>query len=470
MLEKSVRLVGGRFGSMRIRLFPDTLTAKVIALFWRDHGPDCAVIVAGVVIVVSELSLSETPSVFPPTRGALFTLYLAVLVTGMAQALVFVLIPLIGRELKLHELVLELPVLAWRWQPRELAITALTALTSMVFSLAAPWWGRLSDRWGRRRVLIVGMLGYSGGTLLFNGVAEAAGAGLLGGAFLYGALALARMAYASLMAGSAPASAAYIADVTNAAQRAAGIGRLNAATQIGALLGPMITACAAISLLAPMYVYAALSALAALLVWRWLPESGARVAREQAQAHLRFWDRRYRRLLLIGFAMCAVMGMAQSTLVFYFQDVLRLDTLAAASRFSGAMMVSAAAMVFAQLVLAQRCGWSSMRLLQIGLPLALLSYLLLASAASLPQLWAAMAAFGLGMGLCLPGFGASASLTVGSTEQGAMAGIVSATIGWGFLAGPLLGGFIYAQNHSLTYWCAAAVMVLLTVVAWRERA
>lgn len=404
-------------------------------------------------------------------RGALSVLYLAVLVAGMAQALVFVLIPLVGRELKLHELVLELPALNLRWQPRELAITALTALTSMVFSLAAPFWGRCSDRWGRRRVLLVGLAGYSGGTLLFNVVAEAARIGLIGGALLYGALALSRVAYALMMAGSAPASSAYMADITSPAQRASGIGRLNAATQFGALLGPLITACAAVSLLAPMYIYAAIAALVAILVWRFLPDSTVRLMHGEApRARLRFWDTRYRRLLLIGFTLCAMMGMVQSTLVFYFQDVLGLDTLTVAARFSGAMMLSSAAMVFAQLVLAQRFAWSPLRLLQVGLPLALASYFLLAGASGLTQLYLAMALFGTGMGLCLPGFGASTSLTVGAAEQGAMAGITAATIGWGFLAGPLLGGLLYSHQPSLTYWCAALVLVPLTLVVWRETA
>lgn len=397
-------------------------------------------------------------------------LYFAVLVSGMAQALVFVLIPLVGRELKLHELVVEWPALGFRWQPREMAITALTALTSMVFSLAAPFWGRLSDRWGRCRVLLIGVAGYGGGTLLFNGVVEAAQLGLLSGAALYAALALARAAYAGLMAGSAPASSAYMADITNAAGRAAGIGRLNAATQIGALLGPLLTTYAAVSLLAPMYIYAALSLLTALLVWWLLPDSGAHAPREAPRARLRFADPRYRRLLLIGFTLCAMMGTAQSTLVFYFQDILHLDTRAAAARFSIAIMISSGAMVFAQLVVAQRFGWGPLRLLQVGTPLTLLGYLLLASADALPQLWLAMALFGLGMGLCLPGFGASTSVTVGPDEQGAMAGIVSATIGWGFLLGPLLGGFLYAQRPSLTYWCAALVLAPLSFFVWRERA
>lgn len=419
------------------------------------------------------------PSLSPPAAAAplppaqnrtgMAVLYLAMLVCGMAQALVFILIPLVGRELKLHELVFTLPALGLNWQPRELAITALTALTSVIFSVFAPIWGRLSDRWGRRSVLIIGMLGYGIGSLLFNLVAELALAGLLGGVVLYGALALARAIYAALMAGATPTGSAYIADITNPAQRAGGIGKLNAATQFGGMLGPLVTAFAAVSLLAPLYIYAGITALAALLLWRFLPESAPRISHHKPRARLGYNDRRYRHLLVVGFVMCAMMGEVQSTLVFYFQDTLQLDTMTTAARFSVAMMISSFAMVFAQLIVVQRFGWSSLRLLQIGVPVTLLADLLLANAGGLYTLWCAMALFGLGMGLCLPGFAAITSLTVGPAEQGALAGIMSGTIGWGFLFGPLLGGYLYGQHHTLPYWCAALVLLPLSVVVWRQK-
>ncbi len=404
-----------------------------------------------------------------PGRAGIAVLYTAIMASGMAQALVFILIPLVGRELKLNELTVDIPLLHILWQPHELVITALTALTSVIYSIATPVWGRLSDRWGRRRVIVVGLLGYCVGTLAFNGIVELGLRGVVTGFGLYLALALSRVVYATTMAGLTPASSAYIADITTPAQRMGGLGKLNAANQIGAMIGPVLTVTASISLLTPMYIYAFITVLMALLTWRFLPETAVRIEHHEPRAHLRFMDPRYRQLLAVGFIMCAMMGMAQSTLVFYFQDTLHLSTQDAVKRYSVASVITASAMVLTQLVVVQRLGFGPLRLLRVGLPIAFVSYLLLASATSLIQLWSAMALFGLGMGMCLPGFGASASLRVGPSEQGALAGISGATVGWGFLFGPLIGGFLYGQQHTLPYWCAASIMAPLSIFVWRQR-
>ncbi|HUH36873.1 MAG TPA: MFS transporter, partial [Spongiibacteraceae bacterium] len=169
------------------------------------------------------------------SRGAGITLYLTMVAIGMGQSVVFAIIPMLGRELALDEIVLRLPWLGIEWQPRELAITSLSALTALIFSLVAPFWGRRSDLWGRKRVMMIGLVGYAIGTVLFNAVAwlglrEA----LLGGA-LFAALMVTRVIHASIMSATQPATSAYVADNTTADSRTAGLGKLQAANQIGVM-------------------------------------------------------------------------------------------------------------------------------------------------------------------------------------------------------------------------------------------
>ena len=59
--------------------------------------------------------------------------------------------------------------------------------------LATPIWGRLSDQWGRKRVILVGLFGFSAGTVLFNSVLYAGLAGALTGWMLFLALVAARV-------------------------------------------------------------------------------------------------------------------------------------------------------------------------------------------------------------------------------------------------------------------------------------
>jgi len=400
-----------------------------------------------------------------PARPAPLVLYLSMVAVGMGQTVVFAILPMLGRELGLQELVLPLPG-GGGWQPRELAITAMSALTALTFSLVAPFWGRRADQWGRRRIMMLGMVGYSVGTLLFNGVAWLGLAGLLGGGLLYGLLVLMRVVHASVMSATHPAASAYMVDITSVAQRTRGMGKLAAANQIGVMLGPALAWFAFISLLAPLYIQAAMTLLVGLVIVWLLPESRSQQGQQEPGARLSYLDPRFRHFLFIGLLLYTMMGMAQQTLGFYFQDRLGLDRVAAAQRLSLAMMVSSAAMLLSQLGVVQRLGWGPISLLRAGVPLTMVGYGLMAAAATEQQLWLAMALFGLGMGMSAPGFAASSTLTVQTSEQGALAGLTGAVAGFGFLLGPLLGGYVYRFDPSFPYWLAAVLMLPLAIALW----
>ncbi len=109
-------------------------------------------------------------------RQQLAVLILALMATGMGQSLVFAILAPLGREVHL----------------RELQITSIIAVSALIFGLAAPRWGRTSDRIGRKPVIITGLVGYAVGTVCFASVFYAGLAGLLGGAALYGVLMVTR--------------------------------------------------------------------------------------------------------------------------------------------------------------------------------------------------------------------------------------------------------------------------------------
>jgi MFS transporter, DHA1 family, multidrug resistance protein len=411
--------------------------------------------------------VSETSSTLDRSRVPF--LYLAMVMSGMGASLAFAIVPLVGRELHLHELVISLPALGIEWQPRELLINALSAMTALITAMTAPIWGRASDRMGRRRVIIIGLVGYSAGLLLFNVAAELGRAAILSGLGLYFALIVSRVVYASIMSAVGPAAAAYMADITTPAQRAAGVGRLNSANQIGVMMGPALIFFAFISLLAPIYLLAGLMGLMAFLIWWLLPEGAPRLTHTQPSVRLGFFDKRYRRFMLTGMTIYAMIGLAQPTLAFYFQDKLHLDNVTTAQRYSLAMMISSGAMVFTQLGFVQRIRWSPLQLLKLGLPVTAFGYALMALATDIEHLWLAMACFGAGMGITVPAFNAGASLSVGPHEQGALAGLLGSSASLGYLFGPLIGGYLYGVAPALPFWGAAVALLPLTVFIWLQR-
>lgn len=386
---------------------------------------------------------------------SLLPLYLAVIAVGMGQTVVFAMIPMLGRELGLDQIALHWPGSDQSWVLGELGITALSACTAFVFFICTPRWGRISDRWGRKPVIIIGLLGYSIGTLMFNAIAELGLRGVTAGFALFIALLLSRVLHASLMSASHPAASAYMVDITSDTERTAGIGRLAACNQIGTLIGPSLAGFAVISLLTPLYIQAALMAALAVLVAVALLATPVQPAGTTARRPLRFFDRRYAAYITIGITLFSMLGMVQQTLGFYFQDILGLSPVAAAQQFSMAMVVSAAATLLAQFGIVQRYRGPATGLLLIGVPLTFCGYACLALASQQWMLIVGMALFGMGMGLTGPGYTAAATLTVTPSEQGNLAGLLAASGGLGFVIGPLLGGLLYGIAPSLPYTVAA---------------
>lgn len=394
------------------------------------------------------------------SQRQLFALYFSMMATGMGQTVVFAIIPMLGRELQLDELVFNVPLLG-TFAPKEMLITSLTSFAALTFFIAAPFWGRRSDLIGRKPVIIIGLLGYTAGAFLFNGAAHAGLAGVLSAWVVYLLLMLSRVAQVLLMSAIPPGTTAYMIDVTTVDNRIKGVGRLAAASQIGTMLGPALAYFAIISLLAPLYLQAMLTFIGALMVWKMLPDSGLDISTPRQRKKLRFFDSRYRVYLCLGLVMYTMMGMVQQTLGFYFQDTLQLSSVEAAQLFSVAMVVSSTSMLFSQLVIVQRLSVHPLSLLKIGLPFVVAGYLFLANAQSLAPLLMGMGFFGFGMGMATPGFNVTASLTVKSDEQGGLAGLAASAPGMGFVIGPLIGGYVYSIAPSATYWVAGLTLIPL---------
>ncbi|MDA1076945.1 MAG: MFS transporter, partial [Proteobacteria bacterium] len=138
------------------------------------------------------------------------TLLASLVCVGMGHTVLFAVLAPLGRDMGLGEF----------------QINSIIAASSLTVFLTSPMWGRVSDQWGRKRVMLVGLFGFVFGTVLFNSVLYVGSAGLLLGLPLFLGLVVSRVMHASVMSATMPASNAYMADITDVSTRTKGMGAL----------------------------------------------------------------------------------------------------------------------------------------------------------------------------------------------------------------------------------------------------
>ena len=392
-------------------------------------------------------------------RYARTILLLSLVSVGFGFTVLFAILGPLGREVGMSEL----------------QISSIIAASSLVVFLASPRWGRLSDRWGRKRVMVIGLFGYACGNLLFASVFHLTLVGALLPLAGYLLLMLTRVMHASVMSAIMPASSAYMADITSVATRTKGMGAVGAANNFGSILGPALGGLlAGITLLTPLWVASGVALTTAIFVIFLLPDIPKAVPASDLPAagrasKLSYFDPRILPYIVVGALMFMGMALVQQTLAFRFQDVLGLTAVETAQTFGIAMGCSAAASLASQIGLMQRMSLTPFQWLRIALPVLAIAFACLAMADSQSMLMIAMVLQGAAMGLAGPAFMAGASLAVEPHEQGAVAGIAGSCGPLGFTVGPLIGGFFYQISPDLPYWFTFAIYLPLLGFVMRQR-
>lgn len=373
---------------------------------------------------------------------------------GIGQSVLFAVLPPAARDVGIS--------------PFRVSLIFVVSATIWVF--VSPWWGRQSDVWGRRPVILTGLLGFSLSMALLATSVHVALAGLLPVALAWPLMIASRSVFALLGSGTGPAAQAYIADRTDVAERPAAVAFLTSGFAIGQTVGPALGAALATwGVLAPLYLSAAMATLSALAVGLWLPEERrGRAAQRDRRPRLKARDPRVLPFVLIAAALQAVRATTTMTLAFLLQDRLGLDTTEAVQYAGAGFTALAVAGLATQLWAVQRLRPTARRMILLGLPLLAIAFVLFCVAGSAALHVVALVVLGVGLALVRPGCAAGASISVTPEEQGAAAGLLNGIAVVGNIFGPMIGTRLYEIAPVLPYGFNLALVLAAMVYALRH--
>jgi len=374
-------------------------------------------------------------------RSALGILFLVVFIDLLGFGMVIPVMPLYAEELG---------------APKAWIGLLLTGYSAMQF-VFAPIWGRLSDRLGRRPMLLASIAMTAVG---FVGYALAPTFAWLLASRLFAGAATANLAIAR----------AYVADVTTPETRAKGMGIIGASFGLGFILGPFIGGVLStyVSVSAPGYAAAILASLNGVAAWFILPEPPARVKAPQRPRFAAITgELRHpgiRRVLLTSLVTILAFSALEATFSLIANDVFALDRKNVNWLF--AYIGVLAVVVQGGLIgpLPRRFG--EVRLLVAGLVMQAVTFALLPYAGSTVGLLVVLAPLSLGSGISNPSLSSLLSRMAHRDDQGGTLGIGESVSAMGRIIGPETGTFTYEHvSPAFPYVAGGALMAVAAAVA-----
>jgi DHA1 family tetracycline resistance protein-like MFS transporter len=346
--------------------------------------------------------------------------------------------------------------------PEDLAsmVGWLSSIYAICQFIAAPALGILSDRYGRRPILLICLVGSTLGYLIFG----------IGGALWV--LILSRF-IDGITGGDFSVLTAYVADVTEPQERGKFFGYFGAGAGAGFIVGPVIGGFAAnFGYSTPVFLSAAMTTIIILLAFFFLPESLDRKYRKNGISLGEFNPLKQLKDLLYtnGLRMIILLSVLYAipfVVIEFNLGVLVIDSLNFEPANIGLLFLvigSFDIVVQGFLVGKLLPIFGERNLLKIGFAMQFIGYILLASIVftrSPYLLFAAIAVWAASSGLIEPSITGLISRLVSPEKQGVVQGSNAGLRSLISVVGPIIGGFMYVQlGHASPYLVGSFVMLV----------
>jgi MFS transporter, DHA1 family, tetracycline resistance protein len=347
-----------------------------------------------------------------------------------------------------------LPIYARRFGVSSATATGLVAAFAGASFVFSPIWGRVSDRVGRKPILLLSLAGTAVGSLL---------TGLAGGiALLYVGRVIDGISGASVSVAQASVS-----DVASPEQRSRLFGLLGAAFGIGFVAGPALGALASLAgPRLPFYLAAAVAGINAVIAARRLPETHRPGQREVAGRRGPFHALRGGRGLsrLIAVAVCSLLAFSafEATFALFGQRRLGFNIGSSAGVFAAIGLVIVVVQAGLVHPVVSRLG--ELGTLRAGLVVDAAGLALLAFARTWPVTVVALLALTLGQGLVTTTMSSALAARADPRRRGEVLGAQQSAGGMARVVGPLAGGFLFERAGTGSPYVVGAGLMLLAVL------
>ena len=362
-----------------------------------------------------------------------------------------------------------LPFYAEHYQASPAQVGLLMAIYSAAQFISAPFWGRLSDRIGRRPVLL-GTIFAASLSYIWLGFADSL------------IMLFAARAVGGLMAGNISTAFAYAADMTTKENRAKGMGMIGAAFSIGFILGPALGGIlagsdpASADFRTPSFAAAGLSALAFVLGLVVLKESlpaeaRAKIAEQTRVARMKALFDALKTpgigvLLILSFLATFVFAGLESTFAMWSRR--QFDWGPEQNGYLFAFIGFFAAMIQGGLIgrLAKKFGVE--RLIFAGSIALCIGLACIPFTETVPQLVVAMTIAAIGFSITTPALNTAISVRGEADIQGGLMGVTRSATTLSRMTGPAVAGAAFGFiGLNTPYFSGAVVMFIVAVIAFR---
>ena len=366
---------------------------------------------------------------------------------GLGQSFVFVLVPPLARDLGLSVI----------------QTSSIFAISAFAWALTSAFWGRTSDKYGRRNIAILGLLGYAISLIALITPLFLVERNILHVAYLFPALVLGRLINGLVGSATRPASFAYVADTSTKEKRTLKFARLESSFLLGTVAGPLLGGFLfLITNETPFYVFSFFALVAAFGIYRELDNANIKKENNNEQTKINW----YSKTILPFLIYAAILSLCQASLLqsigFYITDLFNtfenLPTL-----ISMTFALLSISTIVSQYIFTDAFPMKNFNLLLFGTVLLIFSYSTMAFFQSISVYYLSIIILGFGFGMTRPALASSLSLAQTPENQGSAAGYLGSVIPIGHMTTPFIAMPIYAINPAYLYYFSSILCIGLVL-------